>query len=189
MILCAIDDSDAAQGVLDTARTLAKNLRVPLVVIHVVGDGSDEADALVGRVRDRLGDEAADVRVAKGSPAEAIQAVADSEDAELLVVGSRGRGTCDRLSWAACRAIWPPTPGVPSSSSHPVGPGRPTAALRAPKLRAWCAVWMAQSRRWPGPCLRVGSPSVSTAGSSSSTRARTCERRCHTRERALTRRR
>lgn len=92
MILCAIDDSDAAQGVLDTARNLAKNLRVPLVVIHVVGDGSDEADALVGRVRERLGDEAADVRVAAGSPAEAIQAVADSEDAELLVVGSRGRG-------------------------------------------------------------------------------------------------
>jgi nucleotide-binding universal stress UspA family protein len=92
MILCAIDDSDAAQGVVDTARNLAKNLRVPLVVIHVVGDGSDEADALVARVRDRLGDEAADVRVAAGSPAEAIQAVADSEDAELLVVGSRGRG-------------------------------------------------------------------------------------------------
>jgi nucleotide-binding universal stress UspA family protein len=92
MILCAIDDSDAAQGVLDTARRLAENLRTPLVVMHVVGDSSDQADALVGRVRDRLGDEHADVRVAAGSPAEAIRAVADSEGAELLVVGSRGRG-------------------------------------------------------------------------------------------------
>ena len=92
MILCAIDDSDAAEGVLDTARRLAEDLRAPLVVVHVVGDGSDQGDALVGRVRERLGDEQADVRVAAGSPAEAIRAVADSEDAELLVVGSRGRG-------------------------------------------------------------------------------------------------
>jgi nucleotide-binding universal stress UspA family protein len=92
MILCAIDDSDAAQGVLDTARSLAENLRTPLVIIHVVEDGANGADALVGRVRDRLGDDHADVRVVPGSPAEAIRAAADREDAELLVVGSRGRG-------------------------------------------------------------------------------------------------
>ena len=92
MILCAVDDSDAAQGVLDTARHLADSLRARLVVIHVVGDRPDEADALVGRVRERLGDEQADVRLVTGSPAEAIRAAADGEDAELLVVGSRGRG-------------------------------------------------------------------------------------------------
>ncbi|HEY1567198.1 MAG TPA: universal stress protein, partial [Solirubrobacteraceae bacterium] len=92
VILCAVDDSEAAQGVLDTARSLAQGLQTSLVVIHVVGDGSDDADELVGRVRDRLGDEHADVRVAAGSPAEAIRAAADGEDAEMLVVGSRGRG-------------------------------------------------------------------------------------------------
>jgi nucleotide-binding universal stress UspA family protein len=92
MILCAVDDSEAAQGVLDTARPLAQSLRTGLVVIHVVGNGSPDADEVVGRVRQRLGDEHADVRVAAGSPAEAIRAAADSEDAEMIVVGSRGRG-------------------------------------------------------------------------------------------------
>ena len=92
MILCAVDDSEAAHGVLDTARSLAQSLRTGLVVMHVAGDGSADADELVGRVRERLGDEHADVRIAAGSPAEAIRAAADSEDAELLVVGSRGRG-------------------------------------------------------------------------------------------------
>jgi nucleotide-binding universal stress UspA family protein len=92
VILCAVDDSEAGQGVLDTARSLAAGLLTSLVVIHVVGDDADDADELVGRVRERLGDEQADVRVAAGSPAEAIRAAADSEDAEFLVVGSRGRG-------------------------------------------------------------------------------------------------
>ncbi len=92
MILCAVDDSEAAHGVLDTARSLAQSLRTGLVVMHVAGDGSADADEVVGRVRERLGDEHADVRIAAGSPAEAIRAAADSEDAELLVVGSRGRG-------------------------------------------------------------------------------------------------
>ena len=92
MILCAIDDSEAAEGVLDTARWLAEKLQAPLTVVHVVEDRADEADELVGRVRARLGDEDAEVRLAVGSPAEAIREAADSEDAELLVVGSRGRG-------------------------------------------------------------------------------------------------
>ena len=92
VILSAVDDSEAAQGVLDTARSLAEGLQTSLVVMHVVGNGSDDADELVGRVRERLGDAQADVRVATGSPAEAIRAAADSEDAEFLVVGSRGRG-------------------------------------------------------------------------------------------------
>jgi nucleotide-binding universal stress UspA family protein len=91
MILCAIDDSAAAEGILDTARWLAEKLQAPLTVMHVVGDRGDEADELVGRVRARLGDEHAEVRLAVGSPAEAIREAADSENAELLVVGSRGR--------------------------------------------------------------------------------------------------
>jgi nucleotide-binding universal stress UspA family protein len=92
MILCAVDDSEATEGVLDTARWLADKLQAGLVVIHVVGDRSDEADKLVGRVRARLGDKDAEVRLATGSAAETIREAADREDAELLVVGSRGRG-------------------------------------------------------------------------------------------------
>ena len=91
-ILCALDDSEAAEGVLDTARGLAEKLQARLIVMHVAGDDSDEADGLVARVRARLGDEHAKVLLASGSPAEAIRKAADHADAELVVVGSRGRG-------------------------------------------------------------------------------------------------
>ena len=91
-ILCALDDSEAAEGVLDTARGLAEKLQARLIVMHVAGDRSDEADELVARVRARLGDEHAKVLLASGSPAEAIREAADRADAELVVVGSRGRG-------------------------------------------------------------------------------------------------
>jgi nucleotide-binding universal stress UspA family protein len=92
MILCAVDDSEAAEGVLDAARWLAESLHARLVVVHVVGDSSDKADALVRRAHARLGDEDVEVRLAAGTPAEVIRDAADHEDAELLVVGSRGRG-------------------------------------------------------------------------------------------------
>lgn len=91
MILCAVDESEAADAVLDTARWLAEGLHAPLRVIHV-GAPSPAAEQLVERARGRLGDERADVRVVSGSPAEAIRKTADGEDAELLVVGSRGHG-------------------------------------------------------------------------------------------------
>jgi len=91
-VLCAVDESDAAGPVLDTARWLADALRSDLVVVHVVGGEPDEAAGLVGEIRARLGERAADVRVISGSPVEAIRAVADAERPEFLVVGSRGQG-------------------------------------------------------------------------------------------------
>jgi nucleotide-binding universal stress UspA family protein len=92
MILCAVDDSEAAGRVLDSARWLAGALQAPLVVVHVVKQTPDDADALVASIRGQVGDELADVRLVEGSPAEAIMETAEREDAELLVVGSRGRG-------------------------------------------------------------------------------------------------
>lgn len=91
-ILCAVDESEAAGPVLDTARWLADALDADLVVVHVVSDESDEAADLVGEVRARLGDRSADLRVIVGSPAEAIRAAAGEVLPKLLVVGSRGRG-------------------------------------------------------------------------------------------------
>lgn len=90
LILCAVDDSDAAEGVLDAARWLAEALGSRLSVVHGVGDGSSGADELIGRVRSRLGD--VEVQPLAGAPAEAIREAADREDAEFLVVGSRGHG-------------------------------------------------------------------------------------------------
>jgi nucleotide-binding universal stress UspA family protein len=92
VILCAVDESDAAEPVLDTGRWMAEALGAELVVVHVIADENDEAGDLVGQVRARLGEQPADVRLIAGSPVEAIQAAADERQPELLVVGSRGRG-------------------------------------------------------------------------------------------------
>src|SRR6185436_7879673 len=48
-----------------------------------------EAEELIAS----LGVEADDVRVVEGSPAERLLAAVDEDGAELLVVGSRGRGS------------------------------------------------------------------------------------------------
>jgi nucleotide-binding universal stress UspA family protein len=71
-ILCAADDSEAAEVVLDTARGLAGALGADLVVVHV-DDG--DADA----VRARLGAAGAvpELRLLDGSPADAIIETAD----------------------------------------------------------------------------------------------------------------
>jgi nucleotide-binding universal stress UspA family protein len=113
VILCAVDDSDAAGPVLDTGRWLADALREDLVVVHVVGSGDQPGD-LVGKVRARLGDETADVRLIAGSPVEAIQAAADEQQPELLVVGSRGRG---RLQAAVLGSV---SRELLSQARHPV---------------------------------------------------------------------
>ena len=90
VILCAVDDSDAAGPVFDTARWLAERLRARLIVVRA-SDGSGDDD-LDGWVRTRSGGEGVEVRLLTGSPAQAIQEAADQENPELLVVGSRGHG-------------------------------------------------------------------------------------------------
>lgn len=92
MILCAVDESDAAGRVLETARWLAEQLETSLVVVRVVADGSTDAGKLTDWVRSRVGEGPVDVKLLVGSPARAIREAADEENPELLVVGSRGRG-------------------------------------------------------------------------------------------------
>ena len=84
MILCAVDDSAAAERVVDTGRWLTGRIQTPLVVVHVSED-PDGADEVVGRVRARLNGGDADVRVLPGSPAEAIREAVDEHDPELVV--------------------------------------------------------------------------------------------------------
>jgi nucleotide-binding universal stress UspA family protein len=92
-IVCAVDQSEAAGAVFDTARWLADALQTRLVVVQVAeGSDSDDGERLAS-VRAQLGGEADDVRLAQGSPARAIMDTADAENAYLLVVGSRGRGS------------------------------------------------------------------------------------------------
>ena len=53
VILCAVDDSEAAGPVLDTARWLAERLRARLIVVRAASEGSDEADELAAWARTR----------------------------------------------------------------------------------------------------------------------------------------
>lgn len=94
MILCAVDDSEAAGRVLETARGLADAWGARLVVVHAVESSDRDADDPAASVRSRLAEagEPPDVRLVEGPPARAIMETVDREDAQLLVIGSRGRG-------------------------------------------------------------------------------------------------
>ena len=88
-IVCGVDTSDASKAVAGTARRLADGLDARLVLLHVSDGPPEEAEELIAS----LGVEADDVRVVEGSPAERLLAAVDEDGAELLVVGSRGRGS------------------------------------------------------------------------------------------------
>lgn len=92
-IVCAIDESEAAVQVLDTARGLAEAFDAGLLVVHAGGAqlGWDWAGKSIHARLAEAG-EPPEMRLIAGSPAEAIMDEADREGAELLVVGSRGRG-------------------------------------------------------------------------------------------------
>lgn len=92
-IVAGVDRSDAAEPVVDAASWVASRLDTRLLVVHAVEEPVEEAQELLESLRARL--PAADdtgVRLVEGSPADRLIEVADDEDAELLVVGSRGRG-------------------------------------------------------------------------------------------------
>ena len=92
-IVAGVDRSDAAEPVVDAASWLASALDTRLLVVHAVAEPVEEAEELLQSLRARLpGADDTSMRLVEGAPADRLIEVADQEDAELLVVGSRGRG-------------------------------------------------------------------------------------------------
>lgn len=119
-IVCGLDGSDESAAALAVAAGLAERLEARLILAHVVEpvqrlssrasgigglaaadpvsvqeeiDVQEEAGAsLLERAAETSGVADAGFRVEVGLPAERLAEIADEEEAELIVVGSRGRG-------------------------------------------------------------------------------------------------
>ena len=116
-IVCGVDGSAESQAALRVAARLADQLKLRLVVAHVAEPafvpyaGATAVGGVAARhavmeevesqqeVAERLLEQVvvaagvdAERRTAVGVPAERLAEIADEVDAELIVVGSRGRG-------------------------------------------------------------------------------------------------
>jgi nucleotide-binding universal stress UspA family protein len=96
-IICGVDDSESAKGAARVARGLSALLGQRLVFVRVVEPGlPDEKISAVAERLQRLTEGASEVvpgggwLVDVGHPADRLVAVADEEEASLIVVGSTG---------------------------------------------------------------------------------------------------
>jgi nucleotide-binding universal stress UspA family protein len=96
-IICGVDDSESAKGAVRVARELSARLRLRLVFVRVVEEGTHDGDiaAIAARLH-HLADAALEADagahwlVDVGHPADRLVAAAEEESAVLLVVGSTG---------------------------------------------------------------------------------------------------
>ena len=114
-ILLATDGSSASEGASEEAIDLAVQVEARLLVVSVLGASSrpseapaeaggpaDSRDSLTTKAqaivqRARAAGANATFLVWEGEPGEAIVAAADSENADLIVVGSHGRSGVSRF--------------------------------------------------------------------------------------------
>jgi nucleotide-binding universal stress UspA family protein len=96
-IICGVDDSESAKGAARVARGLSAQLGARLVFVRVVDDSSPDGEitAVAARLH-QLAESATEVDcgarwlVEVGHPADRLVAVAETEAASLIVVGSTG---------------------------------------------------------------------------------------------------
>lgn len=144
-ILCGVDGSTYAREALGVAARLSAQLEARLVAAHVVqvpvqstrlgstavpiGGELEAGRDLLGRILEEERLSHVERRVEYGFPADRLADLADDEAAELIVVGSRGRGTIkaallgsvstDVIGVARC-----PVLVVPPGAADPALPAR-----------------------------------------------------------------
>ena len=109
-VVCGVDDSDGARKAARVADDLAQRLGARLVLVHgtpiapsvmygVPFDGEvfqrealEDAERLLEEVAQVCKTTAVSRRAEQGEPAKALERVVEEERADLLVVGTRGRG-------------------------------------------------------------------------------------------------
>jgi nucleotide-binding universal stress UspA family protein len=109
-IVCGIDGTEASRWAARVAGEFARKLDRTLVLVHVAEDrptfpygdvrlrelsrreAIEAATPMLERTAAAVSDVGTETRVVFGDPADALIAAAHDADAELLIVGSRGRG-------------------------------------------------------------------------------------------------
>jgi nucleotide-binding universal stress UspA family protein len=137
-IVCAVDGSQPSRSAAQVAAQLARTLNLKLILAYATEDrptfpygdrplkelqrrrAIEEGRELLEAVAAELPADAPDMRVVFGTPVEGLSAVCSEEAAELLVVGSRGRGplatallgsvSAQLASTAACPVLVVPGP-------------------------------------------------------------------------------
>jgi len=139
-IVCGVDGTHASRWAARVAGEFARELDRTLVLVHVAEDrptfpygdvrlrelsrreAIDAATPMLERTAAVASDVSTKIRVVFGDPADALIAAAHDADAELLIVGSRGRGLIASMMLgsvsARLAAVAPcPVVVVPSRSS------------------------------------------------------------------------
>ena len=96
-VVVGVDPSPNARAAFEWARTFASAFGADLVAVHAVGlleHASARASASSAKWWDELDAPEVELRrvMRDGNPVSLLQAVRDEENADLVVVGSRGKG-------------------------------------------------------------------------------------------------
>ncbi|GAB1516129.1 universal stress protein [Actinophytocola sp. KF-1] len=95
-VVCGIDGSPGARSALRVAAVMAARMSARLVAVHVrdrAADGDEMAARLAAAiVADEAPGTGVEVRGATGDVAERLAAIAEAEEALMIVVGARRRG-------------------------------------------------------------------------------------------------
>ncbi len=95
-VICGIDGSSGARSALRVAAVLAERMSAQLVAVHVrvqAAGGAETAERIAATiVAEEVPGSGTEARGATGDVAERLAAIAESEEAIMIVVGARRRG-------------------------------------------------------------------------------------------------